>query len=71
MTIQSQIPELDLGGFAPPYKIGSQNTPYKLGLESGLAYFRILTICLLLVYFVSTAGFHCFDLKYQHDRKIL
>ena len=25
--------------------------------------FRILTICLLLVYFVSAAGCHCFDLK--------
>ena len=33
MTIGSQMPELDPGGFfAPPYKIGSQNTPYKLGL---------------------------------------
>ena len=31
-------------------------------LESGLSYFRILTICLLLVYFVSAAGCHCFDL---------
>ena len=34
MTIESQIPELDRGDFfAPPYKIGSQNTPYKLGLS--------------------------------------
>ena len=35
MTIGSQMPELDWGGgaFCPsPYKIGSQNTPYKLGL---------------------------------------
>ena len=31
-------------------------------LESGLSYFRVLTICLLLVYFVSAAGCHCFDL---------
>ena len=30
-------------------------------LESGLSYFRVLTICLLLVYFVSAAGCHCFD----------
>ena len=30
--------------------------------ESGLSYFRVLTICLLLVYFVSAAGCHCFDL---------
>ena len=30
-------------------------------LWSGLSYFRILTICLLLVYFVSAAGCHCFD----------
>ena len=29
--------------------------------ESGLSYFRVLTICLLLVYFVSAAGCHCFD----------
>ena len=34
MTIGSQTPELDLGLFCPPYKIGSQNTPYKLGLRS-------------------------------------
>ena len=37
MTIGSQVPELDRGGglFAPPppYEIGSQNTPYKLGLN--------------------------------------
>ena len=36
MTIGSQMPELDLGGglfCPPPYKICSQNTPYKLGLE--------------------------------------
>ena len=37
MTVGSQMPELDRGGggfFAPPpYKIGSQNTPYKLGLN--------------------------------------
>ena len=37
MTIGSQMPKLDLGRggggfFALPYKIGSQNTPYKLGL---------------------------------------
>ena len=35
MTIGSQMPELDQGGFfaPPPYKIGSQNTPDKLGLK--------------------------------------
>ena len=36
LTIESQIPELDPGGLfcpsPPPNKIGSQNTPYKLGL---------------------------------------
>ena len=34
MTIGSQMPELGWGGFfaSPSYKIGSQNTPYKLGL---------------------------------------
>ena len=31
MTTGSQMPELDRG-IPPPYKIGSQNTPYKLGL---------------------------------------
>ena len=31
-------------------------------LESGLLYFRVLTMCLLLVYFVNAAGCHCFDL---------
>ena len=28
--------------------------------------FRILTICLLLVYFVSAAGCHCFDFNYYN-----
>ena len=33
MAVGIQMPELDQGGFfAPPYKIGGQNTPYKLGL---------------------------------------
>ena len=34
MTIGSQMLELDWEGglFCPPYKIGSQNTKYKLGL---------------------------------------
>ena len=31
-----------------------------LVLIYGLSYFTILTICLLLVYFVSAAGCHCF-----------
>ena len=30
-------------------------------VESGVSYIRVLTICLLLVYFVSAAGCHCFD----------
>ena len=36
MTIGSQMPELDQGAFLPPppYKIGNQNTPYKLGLKA-------------------------------------
>ena len=35
MTIGSQMLELDWGAFLhpPPYKIGCQNTPYKLGLN--------------------------------------
>ena len=37
MTIGSQMSELDWGAFLPPsYKIGCQNTPYKLGLIVGL-----------------------------------
>ena len=31
-------------------------------LYSGLSCFKVLTICLLLVYFLSAAGCHCFDL---------
>ena len=31
-----------------------------------MSYFRILTICVLLVYFASAAGCHCFD-YYLHD----
>ena len=39
MTIESQMTEVDWGAFLlpPPYKIGSQNTPYKLGLNGGAA----------------------------------
>ena len=36
MTVRSQKTKLDCGGGGlfclPPYKLGSQNTPYKLGL---------------------------------------
>ena len=43
MTIGSQMPELDRGFFLPPppYKIGSQNTPYKLGLRKDTPLIRI------------------------------
>ena len=34
MTIGSQVSELEWGLSPPPYKIGSQNTPYKLELTS-------------------------------------
>ena len=36
MTVGSQVPELYWGAFLPPppYKLGSQNTLYKLGLKS-------------------------------------
>ena len=36
MTVGGQLPELDRGGLCcppPPYKLGSQNTPYTLGLD--------------------------------------
>ena len=35
MTVGSQMPELDTRAFLPPppHKLGSQNTPYKLGLK--------------------------------------
>ena len=34
MAVGSHMPELDRGGFALPlYKLGCQNTPYKLGLN--------------------------------------
>ena len=32
MSVGNQMPELDRGAFLPPYKIGSQNTSYKLWL---------------------------------------
>ena len=32
MTAGSQMPELHWG-VSPPYKVGSRNTPYKLGLK--------------------------------------
>ena len=40
MTIRSQMPELDWGA-SPPYKIGNQNTPYKLGLRKDTPLIRI------------------------------
>ena len=39
-------------------------------LESGLWCFLFLSVCLLLVYFVSAAGCHCFDLNY-FDKSLL
>ena len=44
ITIGSQMQELDRGGgFPPPYKIGSHNTPYKLGLCS-IGFFNFTSI---------------------------
>ena len=45
MTVGSQMPELDRGTFCPPppYKLGGQNTPYKLGLNEIL--FIVLRSC--------------------------
>ena len=34
-------------------------------LESGLSYFLVLSVCLLLVCFVSAAACHCFDLRWS------
>ena len=49
VTIGSQMPELDRGGGAfcppPPYKIGCQNTPYKLGLSQ----FSLQRECLKII----------------------
>ena len=44
MTVRSQMPELDWEAFLPPppYKIGSQNTPYELGLKFQLPCTKIL-----------------------------
>ena len=43
--------------------------------KSRLSYFRVLTICLLFVYFVSAAVCHCFDLSMEdcccHQFKII
>ena len=50
MTIRSQMPELDWGGGGlfcpPPYKKGSQNTPYKLGLRGYAGISAISKVCL-------------------------
>ena len=35
-------------------------------LEYGLLYFRVLSLCLLLVCFVSAEGCHCFDVYYLY-----
>ena len=37
-------------------------------LEFGLSYFRVSTICPLLVYFVRAAGCHCFELLHLLTR---
>ena len=46
MTVGSLMPELDWGTFLPPppsYKIGSQNTPYKLGLRKNVKSCKAIT----------------------------
>ena len=50
MTVGSQMPELDWGAFLPPppYKIGCQNTPYKLGLTLTIK-FHQFKMCQLAV----------------------
>ena len=50
ITVGSQMPELDSEAFLPPpppYKIGCQNTPYKLGL-SLLKILRHVADCYLI-----------------------
>ena len=57
MTFGSQIPELDWGGgglFCPPYKLGSQNIPYKLGL-SDLGHNKKMSVHLIYT-FVAGCG---------------
>ena len=49
MTIGSQMPELDRGrGDFPSFKIGCQNTPYKLGLKINLTHLKCLLTDLVL-----------------------
>ena len=44
---------------------------FSLILWSGLSYVRVLTICLLLVYFVSAAGCHCFDFSQMFAEELM
>ena len=55
MTIGSQMPELDRGTlFAPPpYKIGSQNTQYKLRLVNSNTFFQEVVFIAITLFFVN------------------
>ena len=59
MTVGSQMPELDPGGFPPPppYKIGSQNTPYKLGLITQFDFQKHNSISKIHFNFTATVRF--------------
>ena len=56
MTIGSQMPELDRGGvFCLPYKIGCQNTPYKLGLKMvGQEWYETYVAFTMIICWVKT-----------------
>ena len=51
MTIGGQVPELDWGAFwpPPPYKIGSQNTPYKLRLKKLNCAVKLLAVFTIIL----------------------
>ena len=53
MTVGSQMPESDRRAFLPPspYKLGGQNTPYKLGLTHWQSSVSFLRISLLLSFY--------------------
>ena len=52
MTVGSQMSELDrVEAFAPsPYKVGSKNTPYKLGLNFIWKLKRFCATCIELIF---------------------
>ena len=78
MTTGSQMPELDRGAFLPPpppYKIGNQNIPYKLGLKTKQSIEQLLLSVIFSIYKYSVEILKLTSVSiifsFIHERKCL